>query len=178
MPDLSADEYKEYLRTGQLPATVKSARRSKSLAAVGESLRSTSAGAKRPARSSESTSATTTSKYRSRSVVMDGLSFASQWEADRWPELNLLQKAGVLSNLRRQVSIEVAPATTYRGERVRKIYYIADFVYEENGETVVEDAKGFHTKDWRIKWKLLKARYPELVFRVHQKPMRGKGRSK
>lgn len=87
-----------------------------------------------------------------------------------------MQAAGAIRQLRRQVSIEVAPGITYRGERIRAIQYIADFVYEENGETVVEDAKGFATKDWKLKWKLLKARYPELVFRVHQKPMRGRGR--
>ena len=58
-------------------------------------------------------------------------------------ELKLLQRAGKIRNLRCQVPFELVPKQD--GERAVK--YIADFVYEENGSMVVEDAKGFRPKD-------------------------------
>ena len=37
----------------------------------------------------------------------------------------------------------------------RATYYVADFVYEENGKKVVEDTKGVKTKDYILKRKLM-----------------------
>jgi len=41
----------------------------------------------------------------------------------------------------------------------------ADFVYEENGKTVVEDVKGVRTRDYILKRKLFKYNYPDIQFR-------------
>jgi hypothetical protein len=35
----------------------------------------------------------------------------------------------------------------------------------ESGREVIEDSKGFQTKDFKIKWKLVMALYPDLEFR-------------
>lgn len=86
--------------------------------------------------------------------------YDSKKEAKRAAELKLLEKAGVISNLQEQVVYELIPSQ-YRivnGKKKcieRAIKYIADFQYVENGNTVVEDAKGFRTEVYRIKKKLM-----------------------
>jgi len=86
--------------------------------------------------------------------------YDSKKEAKRAAELKLLEKAGVISNLQEQVVYELIPSQ-YRivnGKKKcieRAIKYIADFQYVENGNTVVEDAKGFRTDVYRIKKKLM-----------------------
>lgn len=86
--------------------------------------------------------------------------YDSKREAKRAAELKLLEKAGVISHLQEQVVYELIPSQ-YRivsGKKKcieRAMKYIADFQYVENGNTVVEDAKGFRTEVYRIKKKLM-----------------------
>ena len=96
------------------------------------------------------------SKYHNKPVVVDGETFDSQREAQRWYELKLLRRAGIITDLRRQVPFELIPAQKLDGKVVeRPVKYIADFVYNRGGETVVEDAKGVRTKEYVIKRKLM-----------------------
>lgn len=96
------------------------------------------------------------SKYYSRKVTMNGVVYDSKKEANRWCELSLLAKAGKITNLQRQVKYELIPAQRIDGKVVeRACTYVADFVYERDGKLVVEDTKGFKTKDYIIKRKLL-----------------------
>lgn len=90
-------------------------------------------------------------KYHAQKTHLEGIKFDSRHEAERYAELKLLQRAGKIRNLRCQVPFELVPKQD--GERAVK--YIADFVYEENGSMVVEDAKGFRPKDYIIKRKLM-----------------------
>ena len=111
------------------------------------------------------------SKYHSEKVTVDGETFDSRKEARRWQELRLLQKAGQISELRRQVKFVLIPtqrAVDTRGPKggvikgkvlEREVAYIADFVYTEDGKTVVEDTKGMKTKDYIIKRKLMRFVY-------------------
>lgn len=95
-------------------------------------------------------------KYGNRKVVRDGITFDSAKEARRWSELLLLQRAGAIQNLQRQVKYELIPSQRVAGKVVeRACTYIADFVYEENGQTAVEDTKGFKTPEYIIKRKLM-----------------------
>lgn len=110
-------------------------------------------------------------KYHNKKVTTsDGIQHDSQKEARRWCELRLLEKAGKITDLQRQVEFELIPAQyeTYeryskKGEKLadgvriveRKVSYIADFVYVENGKKVVEDTKGTKTRDYIIKRKLM-----------------------
>lgn len=81
-------------------------------------------------------------------------------EASRCDDLHLMQKAGVIENLEIQKKYELIPAKKYRGMKNEKsCEYIADFVYEENGKKVIEDTKGFRTRDFIIKRKLFKYLY-------------------
>ena len=96
------------------------------------------------------------SKYGNRKVNRDGVTFDSKKEARRWSELSLLEKAGAMQNLQRQVRYELLPSQRIDGKVVeRAVNYIADFVYEQDGVTVVEDTKGFKTPDYIIKRKMM-----------------------
>lgn len=84
--------------------------------------------------------------------------YASRKEHRRANELKLLQKAGIISNLREQVRYELIPAQyDNQGKLIeRACSYVADFVYtEKNGATIVEDTKGMRTDVYRIKRKLM-----------------------
>ena len=95
-------------------------------------------------------------KYNSIKTEVDGIKFDSKKEANRYLELKILERAGEISHLARQVKYELIPSQRVDGKLVeRPCSYIADFVYLENGETVVEDTKGYKTPDYIIKRKLM-----------------------
>lgn len=90
-------------------------------------------------------------KYGAKKITIDGITFDSKKEANRYCELCLMENAGYITNLQRQVRYTLIP----KQEGERACEYIADFVYEENGKTVVEDTKGFKTPEYKIKRKLM-----------------------
>ena len=95
-------------------------------------------------------------KYGNKKTTVDGIEFDSVKEAQRWSELKLLERAGVIFNLQRQVPFVLIPKQVRDGKTVeRPVVYKADFVYTENGQEVVEDTKGMKTKDYIIKRKLM-----------------------
>lgn len=101
--------------------------------------------------------------------------YDSEKEYARHKELELLARGGRISNLRRQVPILLQEAfMDSAGKKVQAISYTADFTYNEGGEEVVEDVKGVNkygkvqtTEAFRLKWKMLKAKYPEKKFRIY-----------
>ncbi len=96
------------------------------------------------------------SKYKAKKVTVKGITFDSQKEANRYQELVLLERAGRIQGLRRQERYELIPSQRIDGKVVeRPVHYIADFAYMQDGEWVVEDTKGFKTKDYIIKRKLM-----------------------
>jgi len=98
-------------------------------------------------------------KYRNIPITVNGIKFDSKAEYKRFVELELLQKAGKISNLQMQKDFELQPSfQDNQGEKRRSIKYIADFVYKENGAIIVEDLKSKITaKDstYKIKKKML-----------------------
>ena len=107
-------------------------------------------------------------KYKSHKTSVNGVIFDSKKEYNRYIELTLLSRSGAIKGLKRQVKFELIPAQyepdiinprgkVKKGKLIeRAVSYIADFVYtDESGKTVVEDTKGFRTKDYIIKRKLL-----------------------
>ena len=91
-------------------------------------------------------------KYGARKLkAPDGQVFDSVKEFHRWGVLRLLERAGRISDLKRQVSFELVPKQ--QGERACS--YIADFTYYEHGNLVVEDCKGYKTEVYRLKKKLM-----------------------
>ena len=109
-------------------------------------------------------------KYHNRKVkTRDGIVHASKREGSRWIELNILEGGGLIKDLQRQVKFVLIPAQYEQGTIGRRggikkgkliereCSYIADFVYTDNetGKMVVEDTKGFKTKEYILKRKLM-----------------------
>lgn len=94
-------------------------------------------------------------KYHARKTEVDGILFDSAHEAKRYGELRFNLLAGNIQNLRLQVPYVLIPKSEYGG----KIEYIADFVYEENGRVIVEDAKGVRTPVYKLKKRLMAELY-------------------
>ena len=95
------------------------------------------------------------SKYHSRKITRDGETFDSIKEFNRWKELKLLERAGEITDLQRQVKFELIPSQRMNGKVVeRPVTYVADFVYTKGRQLVVEDSKGFRTKDYILKRKM------------------------
>lgn len=92
-------------------------------------------------------------KYGAVATTVDGIRFPSLKEARRWSDLKLLEKAGVISELKRQVRHPMIVA----GQKVCD--YVSDATYIENGVFVVEDSKGMLTDVFKLKAKLFKAIY-------------------
>jgi hypothetical protein len=112
------------------------------------------------------------SKYGNRKCQYNGIIFDSIREMNRYKELLLLQKAGEISDLQLQVPFVLIPTQREYTDDVfktgpnkgqpkfgkvieRSCIYIADFTYYENGQYIVEDAKGKKTKEYLIKRKLM-----------------------
>lgn len=102
------------------------------------------------------------SKYHSKKTLRDGILFDSKAEADRYTELKLLEKAGLIQDLKLQPEYELQPKFKYHKKTERAITYKADFEYMEGVTTVVEDVKGFVTKDFAIKRKLFLHKYGDI----------------
>ena len=96
-----------------------------------------------------------TSKYHAQKTTVDGITFDSKKEAMRYQELRLLERAGEIKNLQLQVPYVLIENSKY-GQAVR---YFADFVYEEKGQTVVEDCKGYRIDVYKLKKRLLAEKY-------------------
>lgn len=98
--------------------------------------------------------------------TVDGILFASKGEAERYNELVLLLRAGEISGLKLQ------PKFTIEVEGVKICEYRGDFEYREDGFPVIEDFKGKQTPEFKLKWKLVQALYPELIFKITTKRKR------
>ena len=99
------------------------------------------------------------SKYKSKKVALDGITFDSKKEAARWYQLKIMEKAGAISDLQRQVVFELQPAAVINGRKKPRLKYLSDFTYLENGKLVVEDVKSAATKKlstYRVKLHLMK----------------------
>lgn len=99
------------------------------------------------------------SKYHAQKTTVDGIVFDSRREADRYLVLKGMEEDGAIEDLRRQVRYELVPAFDVDGRHYRPVYYVADFVYVEDGMEVVEDVKGMRTDVYRLKSKLFSKRY-------------------
>lgn len=99
-------------------------------------------------------------KYHNTKTKMDGYTFDSKREANRWLVLKAMEESGEISDLRRQVRFILINGQRWSdGRKHRDVCYIADFVYFNNGRTVVEDCKGYRTDLYRIKRELMKERF-------------------
>ena len=101
------------------------------------------------------------SKYKAKKTIIDGITFDSKSEARRYEELKLLQRGGAIKHLSLQprFMLQEGFKNIHTGKKERAIEYVADFQYDEEDRTIVEDVKGFKTADYKIKRKLFIKRY-------------------
>ena len=99
------------------------------------------------------------SKYSAKKTVLDGIEFDSRKEANRYAELKVMERAGVIRNLKLQEEFELIP----RCGKERPAKYHADLSYTiaATGERVVEDVKSraTKTKDYILRRKLMNWRH-------------------
>lgn len=89
-----------------------------------------------------------------------GILFASKGEMLRWIELKQLEEWGIIEDLIRQVTFDLVVNGKLIG------HYRPDFGYRENGKVVFEDFKGARTQEFKLKWKLAQALYPQYEWKL------------
>lgn len=103
-----------------------------------------------------------TNKFSAEKTEIDGIQFDSRKEASVYWQLKMAQRAGEIKNLQRQVKYELIPNQRDEKGKVieRAVYYVSDFEYDDpiRGHVVI-DVKGFKTKDYIIKRKLMLERH-------------------
>lgn len=108
-------------------------------------------------------------KYHAIKTEYKGVVYDSKWEAQKAYELDMLQRAGKIKDLQRQVRFILQDGyVNNKGEKIRPISYIADFTYYDikQNKMIVMDTKSpaTRTAEYRIKKKLFEFRYPEYIF--------------
>jgi hypothetical protein len=94
-------------------------------------------------------------KYGNKKTQVGDRLFASKKEARRYQELLLLAEHGEIRDLRLQVPFKMVVGG------IKICTYIADFVYhDQTGGVVVEDSKGYETREFKLKAKLFRALFP------------------
>lgn len=105
-------------------------------------------------------------KYGAQRMTVDGITFDSKKEARRYQELRLMERAGQIADLQRQVVIELegraGPLLTRTGRQMR---ITVDFAYvdRKTGLTVFEDAKGLPTRDYEVRRAVAQAMGIEVI---------------
>jgi hypothetical protein len=99
--------------------------------------------------------------------ILDGITFASKAEMNRYAELRMMERGRLISDLILQPRFLLQAGYQDGPVKVRALEYVADFAYREshNPRRVVEDVKGHLTDVYKLKRKLFRAKYPELDFR-------------
>jgi hypothetical protein len=107
-------------------------------------------------------------KYHARKVKLDGYTFDSQREAERYSELKLMESAGLIKNLIVHPRFELFPKKGLPNGRIMKaIRYTADFQYiDRDGNIIVEDVKGMITRDASLRMNLFQRQYVGLIFEI------------
>lgn len=92
--------------------------------------------------------------------------FDSVRESQRYKELKLLERAGTITDLELQPRFLLQDSFKKNGRTFKKIEYVADFQYIENGKTIVEDVKGLQTDVFKLKHKIFEKVYPDLELKI------------
>ena len=113
-------------------------------------------------------------KYHATKTEYKGIVYDSKWEANRAYQLDMLERAGHIKDLQRQVRFILQDGyVNNKGEKIRPISYIADFTYTgKDGKKYVEDTKSpvTRTAEYRIKKKLFEFKYRDYTFIETIKP--------
>lgn len=96
------------------------------------------------------------SKYHNKKVQTEDGTFDSKWELTCWQRLKMMERGGAISGLQRQVVFELIPSAILDTRKLPAVKYVADFVYQKDGQQVVEDAKGGESlPEYKLKRRLM-----------------------
>lgn len=106
-------------------------------------------------------------KFHNRKTIVDGIKFDSMLEAQRYTELRLMQRTGLIKDLILQPEYELQPSFKKNGKTYRRIVYKADFSYVrvKDGKIIVEDVKGAVLPVYALKKKMFEYHYPDLTIK-------------
>jgi len=105
------------------------------------------------------------SKYHNRKVTHDGIQFDSRREGDYYLELKIRKKAGEILDFELQPEFELVPGYVRNGKKIRPVKYRADFkIIHKNFDVEIVDCKGYATKEYKIKKKMLLFQHPDIKF--------------
>ena len=110
-------------------------------------------------------------KYHNKKTVADGIKFDSKLEAERYAQLKMMERAGVIRDLELQPEYELIPSFRKNGKTWRRTLYKADFRYilAEDDSYIIEDVKGSTTVItgvFRLKQKLFEYKYPDYTISI------------
>ena len=110
-------------------------------------------------------------KYHNTKTVADGIKFDSKLEAERYAQLKMMERSGVIRDLELQPEYDLIPSFRKNGKTWRRTVYKADFRYilAEDDSYIIEDVKGSTaviTDVFRLKQKLFEYKYPELTIKI------------
>ena len=110
-------------------------------------------------------------KYHNTNTVVDGIKFDSKIEAERYAQLKMMERAGVIRDLELQPEYELLPSFRKNGKTWRRTLYKADFRYilAEDDSYIIEDVKGSTsviTDVFRLKQKLFEYKYPDYTISI------------
>ena len=110
-------------------------------------------------------------KYGNVKVKYGGAWFDSKLELKRWKELEMLERAGEISNLERQVVFLLYVTCLESGKEIKVGAMKPDFMYTMNGVRVVEDTKSVITaknSTYRLKKKMIEARHNLKIIEIYR----------
>ncbi len=103
-------------------------------------------------------------KYSNKKTKVGEYAFDSRKEATRYMELRLMAMAKEIRDLTLQPRFILQESFKHNNVTHRAISYVGDFKYIKEGQTIVEDSKGFKTDIYRLKKKLFLFKYPDIIF--------------
>jgi hypothetical protein len=117
-------------------------------------------------------------KYKNKKIIIDGITFASLSEGQRYVDLKEMQACGDVISFEIQPEFVLQPSFIKKGKTIRAIKYVADFkVIRKDGTVHIEDVKGssgFMTEVFRIKHKLFEYKFPDLELEIVLVPRKKK----
>lgn len=100
------------------------------------------------------------SKFGAQKVQIDGMTFDSKSEGNRYAQLKLLERAKEIK------SLGVHPVYPLRINGVTIGTYKPDFAFFEGGRKIAEDVKGLVTAEASLRMRVFMACYPEIELRI------------
>lgn len=108
-------------------------------------------------------------KYKSKKIEVDGITFSSKKEADYYCELKLRKQTKGIKDfsLQPKFLLQEGYRDMQTGKKIRPIYYKSDFeIVHNDGSKEIVETKGFKTQVYKLKIKMFKLRYPDLKLTV------------